>query len=753
MRVCCTLFAAVISLCVNVRAQNVLTGNYGKSRTNANLSETVLNPSTVNSNSFGKLFALSVDGQIYAQPLYQQNVAIPGNGTHNVVFLATMHNTVYAFDADAAATPLWTVNLGTPVPTSNYGSDDGEYTDIAPENGILGTPVIDDLTGTLYVVAATFEGGQYFYRLHALDTGTGQEKFSGPSLITAQAPGLGDSSVNGSVPFDASQHLQRPALLLLNGAVYVAFGSHGDSVPFHGWVMSYNARDVQKQLAVFNASPNGGGGSFWQSGRGPAADEEGNIYAVSSNGDTDGHTNFSDSALKLQPGNLAVTDWFAPYNFQTLNDTDDDLGACGAVLVEGTEYLLTGGKEGILYLLNRNSMGHTGANDGQILQSVNTNSFGIFNMALWNRPDGPLVYLHTANAAVTAWRLSNGHLSTSPVASSANGFAIAFQGMALSANGGTAGSGILWVLASASYPLPSHAVLHAYNAEDMSEIWNSDMTGSDAVGAWVKFVNPTVANGKVYVGTGGNQVLVYGKIANDSSDTSPVVTGIVNAASYANDPLAPGEIVAIFGQKLGPKAITIGSFDANGMMGSQLGSTQVTFNGVPAPLVYTSSGAIAAIVPYEVAGADSLAVQVTYSGKVSAVQTVPAANTAPGVFSADSSGSGPGAILNADYSLNSPDHPASSGGVVVVYATGGGQTNPPAVTGAMTTRASSLTGDVAVTVGGQPAEVLYAGNAGGEVAGAVQLNLRLPDGVTGTVPVVVTIGGRDSQATTTVSIQ
>ncbi|MES1258339.1 MAG: hypothetical protein ABUS51_07905 [Acidobacteriota bacterium] len=739
-------------LCCAALAQSVLTGNYDNARTNSNLSETLLNPSSVKTGSFGKLFSLSVDGQIYAQPLYQRNVTISGGGTHNVIFVATMHNSVYAFDADVPAVPLWSVNLGPAVPAGNYLSDTGPYTDIVPENGILGTPVIDAATGTLYVVAATFESGSYIYRLHALDTGSGAERFNAPAAIAAQVVGIGAGSSDASLPFDASQHIQRPALLLANGVVYISFGSHGDAPPFHGWILGYSAYDVRSQVSVFNPTPNGDGGAFWQSGRGPALDADGNIYAVSSNGDTDETSNFSDNVLKLDPKNLAVTDWFAPFNVQFLNDNDDDLGACGAILIEGTNYLITGGKQGVFYLLDRTNFGHMGANDSQILQSVDTGHFGIFNMALWNRPDGPLVYLHTANSAVTSYKLQGGQFTTTPFARSVNGFNVPFQGMAISANGGTPGSGVLWVLAPASYPLPSRAVLHAYNAEDLSEIWNSDMTGGDSPGNFVKFTNPTVANGKVYAATASNQLVVYG--AGDAvASPAPVITGIVNAASYADGPLAAGEIVAVFGSNLGPVDLQAGAFDSNGIMGSQLGATQVTFNGVPGPIVYTSAGAIAAIVPYEVSGADTVAVQVVFNSQPSSPVTLPVAAAAPGIFTANASGSGPGAILNADYSLNSPDNPAPAGGIVIVYATGGGPTNPPAATGAITTAATALASDVQVTAGGQPANVLYAGNAGGEVAGAVQLNLQLPGDVTGTVPIVVSVAGVASQATATVSIR
>ncbi|HVW83682.1 MAG TPA: hypothetical protein VHB50_03340 [Bryobacteraceae bacterium] len=731
--------------------QDVLTGSYDNYRTNADLNETVLNPSGIDPSSFGKLFTLSVDGQIYAQPLYRQNVTIDGEGAHNVVFVATTHNSVYAFDADSPAPPLWTVNLGPSVPTAHYDSDVGPYSDITPENGILGTPVIDAATGTLYVVAATFENNEYVYRLHALDTGSGAERFGAPATISGETPGIGDNSSHGLVTFDASQHIQRPALLLANGIVYVSFGSHGDAAPYHGWVMGYSATNVQNLVALFNVSPNGSGGAFWQSGRGPAVDDAGNVYLVASNGDTDFTSNFSDSVLKLDSSRLTAMDWFAPFNFQTLNDTDNDLGACGPLLIPGTNDLITGGKQGVLYLLDRTSLGHLNASDAQIPQSVNTGSFGIFSLALWNRPDGPIVYVHTANSPVTAWKMSGNRLPAAPTAQSLGGFNTPFQGMTLSANGTEAGSGILWVLTAASYPLPAAGVLHAYDAEDMSEIWNSAMNDSDAPGGFVKFANPTVANGKVYVPSLDYGLAVYGM--NAGATVSPLVTGIVNAASYAAGSVAPGELLALFGENLGPQSLVTGSFEPGGGTNQQLDGTQITFNGIPAPLIYTSAGAASAIVPFEIAGASTVTVQVSYNGQVSSTQMLPVAAAAPGLFSADATGSGPGAILNQDYSVNSPDKPAKAGSVVVVYATGGGQTNPPSDSGSVTTEPMPLAAGVSATVGGQPAQVLYAGNAGGEVAGVTQLNLQLPAGVTGQVPVVVTVGGQSSQSTVTVSIQ
>ena len=243
------------------------------------MSETVLTPAAVKPSAFGKLFALPADGQIYAQPLYKQNVAV-ANGIHNVVFVATQHNSVFAYDADTPGPPLWSVNLGPPVPSTVFDTAEGPYTDVTPEIGILGTPVIDSSSGTLYVVAATLENGNFYHRLHALDIGGGGEKFRRSRGYGCETPGIGDSSSNGVVSFVSGQQLQRPALLLSNGVVYVSFGSHGDTAPWHGWILGYTAANLQQPLVVFNATPNGSGGSLWQSGRGPAADSQGNIFAV-----------------------------------------------------------------------------------------------------------------------------------------------------------------------------------------------------------------------------------------------------------------------------------------------------------------------------------------------------------------------------------------------------------------------------------------------------------------------------------------
>jgi uncharacterized protein (TIGR03437 family) len=730
------------------QATVVLTGGYDTARTNANLNETALTPATVSPNRFGRLFQLPADGQIYAQPLYQGNVTVAGQGVHNMVFFATEHNSVYAYDADTAAPPLWTVNLGPSVPSSAYGA---AYTDIAPEIGILGTPVIDPSTGTLYVVAATVENGTYYYRLHALDTGSGVEKFGAPVVIAAAVEGSGIDNVNGVVTFTALQQIQRPALLLQNGVVYVAFGSHADNPPWHGWIIGYSAANVQSQTAVLNTTPNSWGGAVWHSGRGLSADSQGDIYAVTGNGVSDEVTEYSDNVLRLNPGDLTVSDWFAPSDVQTLDDDDGDLGASGAMLIPGTNFLITGGKQGGAYVLGTASLGHmnSGAQYSQNFPDGN-----MYNMAVWRRSNGPVLYLHGGNSPVAAYTFAGSRIDAAASSQSSSAYPAPLDGMAISANGGNAGSGILWMVTADAWPLPATGTLHAFNADDLSsELWNSSMNiGRDALGSFTKFANPTVANGKVYVPTSSGVLAVYGALGSTTGG-APVITGLVNAASYSNGGVAPGEIVNIFGQNLGPQALVTGSWDDNGNLSAAVGGTQVTFDGIPAPLLYASAFVIAAIVPFEVAGANQNSVQVSYDGSLSPAESFDLETTAPGIFTSDSSGSGQADVLNADYSVNSEANPTAAGSVVMVYATGGGQTTPPDSTGSTVESPTQVAASVSATIGGQPAPVIYAGQAPGEVAGVMQVNLQVPNGVSGSVPVVLTIGGVSSQATATIAVQ
>ena len=404
---------------------SVLTQKYNNARTGANLSETVLNTSNVNINNFGMLFSRPVDGQIYAQPLYMPNLNIGGK-VRNVVFVATMHDSVYAFDADDpnANTPLWYTPFLNPT-AGIYSVPYPEVTwtpDIAPEIGITSTPVIDPNTSTIYVVAKTKEvsGGNttYPHRLHALDIFTGQEKPNSPVLLQAEVPGEGDGSYTNPsgikmVPFNTKTVNQRPALTLSNGVLYIASASHGDVGPYHGWILSYHPQTLAL-ISAFNTTPNGGLGGIWQSGQGLAVDASGNLYFATGNGSFDeAKNNYGDSYLKMSTnaGVLSVADYFTPYNQDYLNQIDADLGVGGVMLIPDSNLLIGGGKEGRLYLMQRDNMGKynptkTGAtDDSQIRQwfwGYNAHLHG--TPIYWQGPQGRTVYLWSENDHGKAYR-------------------------------------------------------------------------------------------------------------------------------------------------------------------------------------------------------------------------------------------------------------------------------------------------------------------------------------------------------------
>jgi hypothetical protein len=514
------------SACAQV---SVLTYHNDNARTGQNLNETVLSPANVDVSHFGKLFSHDVDGYVYAQPLYLRNVAVPGRGTHNVVFVATEHDSVYAFDADTNtgdnANPLWKTSFINPATgITTVRSADVPFGEIVPEVGITGTPVIDANTGTLYVVAQTKENGACVHRLHALDVATGLEKFGGPVLIQATVPGNADGE--STVSFTPDVQLQRPGLLLVNGVVYAGWASYGDQFDYHGWLMGYNASTL-RQVAAFNVTPNGDAGSIWQTGAAPAADANGNIYVVTGNGTFDAdNANFGDSVLRLRPrsGTLAVADYFTPFNQANLDDEDLDLGSSGALLLPDQpgahpHLLVAAGKEGTVYLLDRDNLGrfHPG-DDSQIVQSINPDLDGVFNTAAyWNNR----VYLldcgrATPGDVLHAFALTNGLLSGTPVDETTTSFRFAGAVPAISANGVT--NGILWAIQVRGFTPTQPAVLHAYDASNLStELYNSDQASArDNPGNAVKFAVPTVANGKVYVGA-QYQLSVFGLLHPDFS--------------------------------------------------------------------------------------------------------------------------------------------------------------------------------------------------------------------------------------------
>ena len=536
----------------------VLTQHNDNQRTGANLNETILNINNVRPGTFGKLFTREVDGHIYAQPLYVPGVSIPNKGVHNVVYVATQHNSVYAFDADnpVASAPLWHVNLGqsAPVP-ADFGNRYGPFEDIAVEVGITSTPVIDLGTNTLYVVAFIRDTNPattcspasppcvYHHSLHALDITSGAEKFSGPVQIAGSVPGVGVDSVNGVVTFNSHQQIQRSALLLSNGVVYVAFAGYSDTDPYHGWIFGYNAATLAR-VSIFNATPNAvatatdlfpGEGGIWQSGQGPSADASGYVYAITGNGSFSANTggvDYGDSFLKLDPqhlqsGRLSVADWFTPYNQQLLSQTDLDVGSTGVLLIPGTNYLVGGGKEGILYQIDKTNMGHYNGPGGpdQVVQRFPILPLTkLFNSPiLWDRPAGRLVYIWGISGPLEALGFTGGLLQQTPVATGSTSLSQGFPGgaISLSANGSDTSTGIVW----ASHPAPSSqpstnkaGVLRAYNAANIGiELWNSGINPNDSVGIHTKYNAPTIANGKVYLGTSSGQLVVYGLILNKNN--------------------------------------------------------------------------------------------------------------------------------------------------------------------------------------------------------------------------------------------
>lgn len=490
---------------LSLRAQvSVLTYHNDLARTGQNLAESALTPATVSSDQFGPLFTNNVDGQVYAQPLYVSGLHIPGKGVHNVVFVTTEHDSVYAFDADRRAAPLWHVNFTHPeLGVWTASAESLECDSIAPEIGITGTPVIDSATGTLYVVAMTSEQSpfNYIHRLHALDLASGAERKGSPIEIQASTKGTGDG--NTIVRFQPELYKQRTGLLLLNGVVYTAWSSHCDGGLYHGWLIGYDARTL-RQVAVYTSTPDWYSGSFWQGGAAPAADGSAYVYIVSGNGiftADHGGSDLGESIIKLSTTNgLQVADYFTPFNNVMLSEKELDLGSSGALLlpdVAGSpthpHLLVSGSKEGRIYLIDRDNMGHFQAGgDNQIVQSLVLAVGPVFGMPIYFNNQ---VYFSAAGDTLKAFSIENGVLSEKPVSKSLTTFAFPGSVPSISATGTQ--NGIVWLIDSA-------AQLRAFDATDLrKELYRGK------VGSYVKFSTPTIANGKVYVGT-MNNLVVFG---------------------------------------------------------------------------------------------------------------------------------------------------------------------------------------------------------------------------------------------------
>ncbi len=742
---------------------DVLTANYGNDRTNGTGNENVLNPNDVNPAQFGKVAARIVDGQIYAQPLYVHALEIPGKAPVDVLFVATMHNSVYALDAnDLAGVPIWKLNLGPSVRSADF--DDlpghpGAYTDIEPEIGILSTPVIDRASGTIYLAVYTGGPANHAYYLHALSLADGSEKFNGPVLIQA-AVGGGD----GALRFDPNAHLQRPGLLLANGSVYVAFGSHADSPPWYGWLMAYDASDLSRQTGVFNTSPNQGGSSIWQGGRGLAADGAGDIYLSTGNGGYDASQAWGQSVLRLASTGadrlITVADYFTPSDWDSLNAFDTDLGSNGPVLIPGTDLLYAIGKEGVLYLLNRDRLGHQSSLNGQTVQTFQATDgdrFAVFNSAFMSAPSGGTLFLWAYQEPLRAFRFANGVFETSPFAfNSTAPDSSPFSGLAVSSSGGAPGTGILWATSTnGAQGIPGHGTLRAFDAANVArELWNSDMNAGDPLGTFMKFANPVVADGKVFISSGAtitypDQIVEYGLLPGAAG-----IRTVVNSASFRGGPICAGELVTLFGNGIGPETAVTASPGADGAFPAALAGTEVTFDGVPASLLYAAPGQINLVAPNSLAGRSETAIAVHAPNGRSYAFMAPVARSAPAIFSP----AGSGAILNEpSLSVNTPLDPAPRGGYVAIYVTGAGAVSNTLGAGSLAPLANPprLASSVEVFIGGVRAEVTYAGASPGLVLGLTQIDVRVPMNTPAgaAVPVTVAVDGVPAQNAVTMAVQ
>jgi hypothetical protein len=492
------LFAATLPSLAQV---SVTMQHNDLSRTGQNLSETILTKAKVNVNTFGLLFRLTVDNQVYAQPLVMSGVSI-GGGTHNVVYVVTTSNSVYAFDADTG-TQYWHVNLGTPISNVDYGR---KCLDINGDAGIVGTPVINTTNNTIYVSNSLNQGGVFSFMLHGLNLSTGAENAGSPVQITTSG-------------FSALAQNQRAALLLANGNLYVPFSSHCDMGTYHGFLFSYNPTSLALN-GVFNTSPTGNGDSLWMSGQGPSVDSSGNIYFGTSNGTWDGVSNFSESFMKLS-SSLALLDWFTPANHATLDGSDLDLDTSGPLLIPGASRMFMVGKSKTGYIINTSNLGHLG--DTSAIEKVTLagalhGSAVYFNSAI----NGPEVYTWAIGDTLKAFKFNGNDLNlpnfqAGPEVISGNPGAY----LSISANGST--DGIIWanaLLSGDANHLTEPGVLRAYDADNIAtELYNNQQNATrDSCNNFAKNGYVTIANGKVYLPSFGTatsisgQVCVYGII-------------------------------------------------------------------------------------------------------------------------------------------------------------------------------------------------------------------------------------------------
>ena len=513
------LAACTLALAVGLCAAQVTTSQYNNSRTAATLHERILTPQNVNAQQFGKLGAFKVDGAVYAQPLYVPAVPIPGKGTHDVLYVATEHDSVYAFDADRPNdSPLWKVSfLDRSHGVTTLSEDVVACPFIRPEVGITSTPVIDLKTGTLYVLARAMiphkvGSDQHLQQLHALAITTGLEKFGGPKLITASVPGKGAGASQGQIAFDPLRENPRAALTLANSTVYLEWASSCDVDPYHGWVMSYDAHTLA-QKSVLNVNPDGTQAGIWLSDTGPAVDAEGNLYVPTGNGTFDaanGGRDYGDSVLKLDGSSLAIRDYFTPHDQQRISEADTDVGSSGPTLIPDQpgphpHVLLQPTKDSTIYVLDRDNMGKFHPTSDALLQIIKLSGPGLGAIAYFNGH----AFFATSNDFLRDYDLKNGRLTLR--ATSRTKFVDPGATPSVSADGNK--NAIVWAIATKTWDGPDtkNAVLYAFDATRLGEpIYNSEQNSQrDRAALAARFVIPVVVNGRVYFGT-RSEVEVYG---------------------------------------------------------------------------------------------------------------------------------------------------------------------------------------------------------------------------------------------------
>ena len=613
----------------------VLTYHNNLSRDGTNTREFVLTPSKVTTATFGKLFSCQVDGAIYAQPLWVPRVIVAG-GQHNVLVVATQHDSVYAIDADTSpCLVLWHANLldaahgatsgETPVASGVGGLVGAGYGDITPEVGVTGTPVIDVVSNRIYVVGKSVTTGMtktVYQRLHALDLGSGNDATSPRSIDgTISVAGNGDGSVGGQVPFDPLNENQRPGLVLSNGIVYVSWASHEDKDPYHGWVIGFDASTLAPVPGgAFNTTPNHIGttsysrGGIWMGGGAPAIDSAGYLYVLTGNGtfnaNVAGGTNYGDSVIKLSTtGGLSTFDYFSPSNESTLDTNDTDLGSGGAaILIDQPSgpvqhLLIGGGKDGRLFLLNRDSMGRFNSGSNAVIQTISLGSASFATPAFWQNS----LYIAGESGELKqfVFNPSTGLFGSNAASQSVSAYEFPGATASVSSSGTT--NGIVWALDNSQYCTPQSpgcgpAVLHAYDATNLGvELWNSSQAAGqrDQAGRAVKFVVPTVVNGKVYVGTRGNDSTVLGELdvygliqgGGDFTISAGPASQTVAVAGNTSYSLSVGALAG-FGGTVGlsvkglPSGAT-GTFTPASVVGSGLSTLQITTDGTAAVGTYT----------------------------------------------------------------------------------------------------------------------------------------------------------------------